>query len=86
MKRKGRSPIGGLLLGGLFNIFGLAAIYFMKKRTSVVEIAPVGKSNYEKPSYSGSRFAQDSGKGALFHYASSSKGNELPGEFAIVDL
>ena len=86
MKRKGRSPIGGLLLGGLFNIFGLAAIYFMKKRSSVVEIAPAGKSNYEKPSYSGSRFAQDSGKGALFHYASSSKGNELPGEFAIVDL
>ena len=86
MKRKGRSPIGGLLLGGLFNIFGLAAIYFMKKRTSVVEIAPAGKPNYVKPTYSGARFAQDSGKGALFHYASSSKGDELPGEFAIVDL
>lgn len=86
MKRKGRSPLVGLLLGGILNIFGLAAIYFMKDRSSVVEIAPATKSNYEKPSYSGSRFAQDSGKGALFQYASSSKGIELPAEFAIVDL
>jgi len=86
MKRKGRSPIGGLLLGGVFNIFGLAIIYFMKNRSSVVEIASAAQSNYEKPAYSGSRFAQDAGKGAIFHYASSSKGDELSGEFAIVDL
>lgn len=86
MKRKGRSPIGGLLLGGVFNIFGLAIIYFMKNRSSVVEIASAEQSNYEKPAYSGSRFAQDAGKGAIFHYASSSKGDELSGEFAIVDL
>ena len=86
MQRKGRSPIGGLFLGGLFNIFGLAVIYFMKDRSLVVEIAPAAKSDYKKPTYSGSRFAQDSGRGALFHYASSSKGDELPGEFAIVDL
>ncbi|TRZ88033.1 MAG: 3'-5' exonuclease [Streptomycetaceae bacterium] len=86
MKRKGRFPILGLILGGSLNIFGLLAIYFIKDRSSIAAISPLMDSNVLKPSYSGSRFAQDSGKGALFSYASSSKGNVLPQDYAIVDL
>lgn len=86
MKRKGRSPIGGLALGGILNIFGLIIIYFLKSNQPgvptqrEVQIPPV------KPSFSGSRFAQDGGKGALFSYPSTSSGKELPLEFAVIDL
>jgi DNA polymerase-3 subunit epsilon len=86
MKRKGRSPMVGLFLGGLLNIIGLAIIFFMKDQSGDKPVKESGSSTYQKPTYSGSRFAQDSGKGSLFHYASNSKGSELPMEFAIVDL
>ena len=86
MKRKGRSPMVGFLLGGLLNIIGMVVIFFIKDKT----IFPVESNSkapaFQKPTYSGSRFAQDAGKGSLFHYASNSKGNELPLQFAIVDL
>lgn len=86
MKRKGRSPIVGLFLGGLLNIIGLLVIFFMKDQSGVSPVRESSTSTYQKPTYSGSRFAQDSGKGSLFHYASSTKGSALPLEFAIVDL
>jgi DNA polymerase-3 subunit epsilon len=86
MKRKGRSPIVGLFLGGLLNIIGLLVIFFMKDQSGVSPVRESSTSTYQKPTYSGSRFAQDSGKGSLFHYASSTKGSELPLQFAIVDL
>ena len=86
MNRKGRSPIGGFFLAGIFNIFGLIVIFFMKNRNSIIVIVPDTGTSFNKPSYSGPRFAQDAGKGALFHYASSSQGDQLPGEFAIIDL
>jgi DNA polymerase III epsilon subunit-like protein len=86
MNRKGRSPMVGLFLGGLLNIIGLAIIFFMKDQSGDKTVKESGSSTYQKPTYSGSRFAQDSGKGSLFHYASNSKGSELPMEFAIVDL
>lgn len=86
MKKKGRSPQVGLVLGGFLNIFGLIIIYFLKKRELVERQVTPSVSNEARPSFSGPRFAQDAGKGSLFHYASSSKGNELPNEFAIIDL
>lgn len=86
MRRKGRSPIIGLFLGGLLNIFGLLIILFIKDRSVVTPIQGNKSAAFEKPTYSGSRFAQDSGKGSLFHYASNTNGSELPMEFAIVDL
>jgi len=86
MKRKGRSPMVGFFLGGILNIIGLAIIFFMKDQSGATPVKESSGSTYQKPTYSGSRFAQDSGKGSLFHYASNSKGSELPMEFAIVDL
>ena len=86
MKRKGRSPITGLLIGGFLNIIGMVVIFFIKDKSGVRVEINSGADSFQKPTYSGSRFAQDSGKGSLFHYASNSKGNELPSEFAIVDL
>jgi DNA polymerase-3 subunit epsilon len=86
MKKKGRSPIVGLLLGGFLNIIGIAVIFFIKSKTPIEASSSAPQTAIGKPTYSGSRFAQDSGKGSIFHYASSSKGNELPQEFAIIDL
>ena len=86
MKRKGRSPMVGFFLGGILNIIGMAIIFFMKDKSSSVVESNTSASSFQKPTYSGSRFAQDSGRGSLFHYASSTKGSELPLEFAIVDL
>ena len=86
MKRKGRSPVVGLFLGGLLNIIGMAVIFFIKDKSGSAIENVASAPSIQKPTYSGSRFAQDSGKGSLFHYASNSKGNELPMEFAIVDL
>jgi len=86
MKRKGRSPMVGFLLGGLLNIIGMIVIFFIKDKTSFPVESKTKAPAFQKPTYSGSRFAQDAGKGSLFHYASNSKGNELPLQFAIVDL
>jgi DNA polymerase-3 subunit epsilon len=86
MKKKGRSPVVGLLLGGFLNIIGIAVIFFIKSKTPIEASSSAPQTAIGKPTYSGSRFAQDSGKGSIFHYASSSKGNELPQEFAIIDL
>jgi DNA polymerase-3 subunit epsilon len=86
MKKKGRSPVVGLLLGGFLNIIGMAVIFFVKSKNPIEVIGSEPQTTIGKPTYSGSRFAQDSGKGFVFHYASSSKGNELPQEFAIIDL
>jgi DNA polymerase III epsilon subunit-like protein len=86
MKRKGRSPIVGLLLGGLLNIIGMVVIFFIKDKTEPAIDKVSSAPSIQKPTYSGSRFAQDAGKGSLFHYASNSKGDELPLQFAIVDL
>ena len=86
MKKKGRSPIAGLFLGGILNIIGLVIIYFIKDKSATKQVQTVVTPSDSKKMYSGSRFAQDSGKGSLFHYASSSRGNELPGEFVIIDL
>jgi DNA polymerase-3 subunit epsilon len=86
MKRKGRSPIVGLLLGGLLNVIGLIVIFFIKKKTDSVHIETPSNPAYQKPTYSGSRFAQDGGKGSLLHYASNKNGSELPSEFAIIDV
>jgi DNA polymerase-3 subunit epsilon len=86
MKSKGRSPIVGLLLGGLLNVIGLIVIFFLKKKDHSVQNDSPSKPMYQKPTYSGSRFAQDGGKGSLFHYASSKNGTELPSEFAIIDV
>jgi DNA polymerase-3 subunit epsilon len=86
MKKKGRSPIVGLLLGGFLNIIGIAVIFFIKSKTPIEASSSAPQTAIGKPTYSGSRFAQDSRKGSIFHYASSSKGNELPQEFAIIDL
>ncbi len=75
MKRKGRSPMVGFFIGGFLNIIGMAVIYFVKDKTgSAIENVSSAPA-IQKPTYSGSRFAQDSGKGSLFHYASNSKGN-----------
>jgi DNA polymerase-3 subunit epsilon len=76
----------GLLLGGFLNIIGIAVIFFIKSKTPIEASSSAPQTAIGKPTYSGSRFAQDSGKGSIFHYASSSKGNELPQEFAIIDL
>jgi DNA polymerase III epsilon subunit-like protein len=86
MKRKGRSPLVGLLLGGLLNVIGLIVIFFIKKKTDSVHLDIPNNPTYQKPTYSGSRFAQDGGKGSLFHYASNENGSELPQEFAIIDV
>jgi DNA polymerase III epsilon subunit-like protein len=86
MKRKGRSPITGFLIGGFLNIIGMIVIFFIKEKSSTNVEKNSSADSFQKPTYSGSRFAQDSGKGSLFHYASNSKGNELASEFAIVDL
>ena len=86
MKRKGRSPITGFLIGGFLNIIGMIVIFFIKDKSGVKIEKKSSADSFRKPTYSGSRFAQDSGKGSLFHYASNSKGSELPMEFAIVDL
>jgi len=86
MKRKGRSPIVGLLLGGLLNVIGLIVIFFIKKKTDSVHIDAPSNPTYQKPTYSGSRFAQDGGKGSLLHYATNKNGSELPSEFAIIDV
>lgn len=86
MKRKGRSPITGFLIGGFLNIIGMIVIFFIKDKSSNTVEKNSSTDSFQKPTYSGSRFAQDSGKGSLFHYASNSKGNELASEFAIVDL
>jgi DNA polymerase-3 subunit epsilon len=86
MKKKGRSPVVGLLLGGFLNLIGMAVIFFVKSKNPIEVAGSTSQPTIGKPTYSGSRFAQDSGKGSVFHYASSSKGNELPQEFAIIDL
>ena len=86
MKRKGRSPMIGFFLGGILNIIGMVVIFFIKDKTSSAVESNTRAPSFQKPTYSGSRFAQDSGKGSLFHYASNAKGSELPLEFAIVDL
>ena len=86
MKRKGRSPIVGLALGGILNIFGLIIIYFLKSNQPDVPTQRQVQNPSAKPSFSGSRFAQDGGKGALFSYPSTSSGRELPLEFAVIDL
>lgn len=86
MKRKGRSPMIGFFLGGILNIIGMVVIFFIKDKTSSAVESNTKAPSIQKPTYSGSRFAQDSGKGLLFHYASNAKGSELPLEFAIVDL
>ncbi len=86
MKRKGRSPITGFLIGGFLNIIGMIVIFFIKDKSSNTVEKNSSRDSFQKPTYSGSRFAQDSGKGSLFHYASNSNGNELVSEFAIVDL
>ena len=86
MKRKGRSPIVGLALGGILNIFGLIIIYFLKSNQPDVPTQRQVQNPSAKPSFSGSRFAQDGGKGALFSYPSTSSGKELPLEFAVIDL
>lgn len=86
MKRKGRSPMVGLFLGGILNIIGMVVIYFIRDKSVPDQITQNSSSSQQKPTYSGSRFAQDAGKGSLFHYASNKSGTELPLEFAIVDL
>ena len=86
MKRKGRSPIVGLALGGILNIFGLIIIYFLKSNQPGAPTQRQVQNPSAKPSFSGSRFAQDGGKGALFSYPSTSSGKELPLEFAVIDL
>jgi DNA polymerase-3 subunit epsilon len=86
MKRKGRSPVTGFLIGGFLNIIGMIVIFCIKDKSSNTVEKNSSTDSFQKPTYSGSRFAQDSGKGSLFHYASNSKGNELASEFAIVDL
>lgn len=86
MKRKGRSPMVGILLGGVLNIFGLAIIFFLKSKSDSRQIEAPVSSSYQKPTYSGPRFAQDAGKGSLLHYASETKGSELPTDFAIIDV
>lgn len=86
MKRKGRSPMVGLFLGGILNIIGMVVIYFIRDKSVPDQITQNPSSSQQKPTYSGSRFAQDAGKGSLFHYASNKSGTELPLEFAIVDL
>lgn len=86
MKRKGRSPIVGLALGGILNIFGLIIIYFLKSNQVDAPTQREVQNSSAKPAFSGSRFAQDGGKGSLFSYPSTSSGKELPLEFAIVDL
>jgi DNA polymerase-3 subunit epsilon len=86
MYSKNRSPIIGLFLGGLLNLIGLLIIFFIKAKPVVSARLKSNTTSYQKPTYFGSRFAQDSGEGSLFRYASNSKGSELPLEFAIVDL
>ena len=86
MKRKGRSPIVGLVLGGVLNIFGLIIIYFIKTNQPDGSTQREVQTPSTKPSFSGSRFAQDGGKGSLFSYPSTSSGKGLPLEFAIIDL
>ncbi len=86
MKKKGRSPMVGLFLGGLLNLIGLAVIFFIKSKNPTEVTGSQQQTKIGKPTYSGPRFAQDSGKGSIFHYASNSKGNDLPNEFAIIDL
>ena len=76
----------GFFIGGFLNIIGMIVIFFIKEKSGSVIDKGSSEPIFQKPTYSGPRFAQDSGKGSLFHYASSSKGNELPMEFAIVDL
>lgn len=86
MYNKNRSPILGLFLGGLLNLIGLLIIFFIKAKPVVSTSLKSDTPSFQKPTYFGSRFAQDSGEGSLFHYSSNSKGSELPFEFAIVDL
>lgn len=86
MKRKGRSPLVGIFLGGVLNIPGLAVIFFLKSKSVLPQIESPVSSSYQKPTYSGSHFAQDAGRGSLLHYASETKGSVLPSKFAIIDL
>lgn len=86
MKRKGRSPMIGFFLGGILNIIGMVVIFFIKDKTSSAVESNTKAPFIQKPTYSGSRFAQDSGKGLLFHYTSNAKGSELPLEFADGEL
>jgi hypothetical protein len=61
----------------------MIVIFFIKDKTSFPVESKTKAPAFQKPTYSGSRFAQDAGKGSLFHYASNSKGDELPLQFAI---
>ena len=76
MKRKGRSPIVGFALGGMLNIFGLIIIYFLKPNQLGATTQREVQTPSAKPSFSGSRFAQDGGKGSLFSYQSISSGKD----------
>ena len=74
---------------GLWLIFLIPYLLYKKKKHSNVPVSNHNNSvQAEKPAkkFSGSKFAQDSAKGAIFTYASVSKGETLTAPYAIIDL
>ena len=74
---------------GLWLIFLIPYLLYKNKKRSNSLVSnhnkPVQVEKSEKK-FSGSKFAQDSAKGAIFTYASVSKGETLTAPYAIIDL
>jgi DNA polymerase-3 subunit epsilon len=77
------------LIGATNGIWVLVIIFYLiwkntEKRKSQESVANSDSNSFIK--FQGSKFAQDSSKGAVFQYASLSQGNSIEAPFAIIDL
>ena len=77
------------LIGATNGLWVLVIIFYLiwkntEKRKSQESVANSDSNSFTK--FQGSKFAQDSSKGAVFQYASLSQGNSIEAPFAIIDL
>ncbi len=77
------------LIGATNGLWVLVIIFYLiwkntEKRKSQESVANSDSNSFTK--FQGSKFAQDSSKGAIFQYASLSQGNSIEAPFAIIDL
>lgn len=77
------------LIGATNGLWVLVIIFYLiwkntEKRKSQESLANSDSNSFTK--FQGSKFAQDSSKGAVFQYASLSQGNSIEAPFAIIDL
>lgn len=89
-ERAGFRKITGLIIGLVFNLFGVVYLLVKSRSANKVSIAPRNPTNFavseRRPQFSGDRFAQDGASGKLFSYASTRSGDELEADYVIVDL